>query len=319
MDRASERSDNQPMIDSIAALLPAAGYRAQDPIVVGVRQGSAPAAFAHQGRLTADTVVYTASLSKQVTAACAALLVRQGRLDTESTLARWMPELPAWAGSVRVRHLIHHTSGLPEVADFDELHRAGVDRTTARIIGALKNVDELAVHPGSEHRYCNAGYVCLAVAVERAAGRPLPAFAREHVFGPLGMRDSRYWSGPAAHPPGAAPLDPAFPAPLSLGDGGMWSTARDLMRWNQALDRDELGVSALLHTPGCLDDGSPLPYAWGVGVEEGVHRHGGRWAGLCAQLVRLPGRGAGFVILTLDDDEDRMTALAAALIDELTG
>ncbi|WP_165959943.1 serine hydrolase [Nonomuraea longispora] len=77
------------------------------------------------------TVVCTAYLSKQITAACAALLVLQGRPDTESTLARWMPELPAWAASVRVRHLIHHTSGPPDVAlDTDQ------DRT-ARLANAL--------------------------------------------------------------------------------------------------------------------------------------------------------------------------------------
>ncbi len=41
----------------------------------------------------------------------------------------------------------------------------------------------------------------------------------------------------------------AHPAPLSLGDGGVWSTARDLLRRGQALDADELGISALMETP----------------------------------------------------------------------
>ncbi len=189
--------------------------------------------------MTAGTVVYTASLSKQITAACAALLVRRGRLDTGSTLAQWMPELPAWAGVVRLRHLIHHTSGLPEGVDFDDLQQAGLDRTTAAVLGALAQIDRLDSEPGTEFRYCNAGYVCLAVIVERAAGRPLPDFAHEHVFAPLGMLDSRYWAGPAPHPPGAAPLDAHYPAALSLGDGGVWSTAPDLMRWNEALERDD--------------------------------------------------------------------------------
>ena len=316
------------MTTRIATLAEQAGYGAHDHFVVGVQQDGAPPAFLTRGRtlagepLTAGTILYTASLAKQITAACAALLVRQGRLDTASTLARWMPELPAWAGTVRLRHLISHTSGLPEGVTFDDLHRAQLDRTTGGILGALAGIDRLDGTPGSEFRYCNAGYVCLAVVVERAAGRPLADFAREQVFGPLGMADSRYWSGPAAHPPGAAPLNAYYPAPLSLGDGGFWSTASDLLRWNQALERDELGVSALLQTPGHLDDGTRLGYAWAVDVREHagrrLYRHGGRWAGLSAQLVRLAGRDSGFVILALDDDEDRTATLATALIEELT-
>jgi CubicO group peptidase (beta-lactamase class C family) len=313
--------------DRTVALTRRAGYGIDESVVVGVQRDSAPPVFLASGRtlagepLTAGTIVYTASLSKQITAACAALLVRQGRLDTESTLAQWMPELPTWAATVRLRHLISHTSGLPEGVEFDDLHRAKLDRTIPGVIRALVQLDHLAGTPGTEFRYCNAGYVCLAVIVERAASRPLPDFAREHVFTPLGMADSRYWPGPAPHPPGAAPLDPHFPAPLSLGDGGVWSTAADLIRWNQALERDELGVSALLQTPGRLDDGARLDYAWALDVREHagrrIYRHGGRWAGLSAQLVRLADQGSSFVIIALDNDEDRTATLASAMIEEL--
>ncbi len=259
-----------------------------DVLVVGVQHDGALPVFT--GGLSPDTVVYTASLSKQVTAACAALLVRQGRLRTGSALAEWMPELPAWAGSVRVYHLIHHTSGLPEGVHIDALLRAEPDRTTDGVTRALGRLDQLPARPGTSFVYCNAGYVCLGVVVARAAGRPLPDFAREYLFGPLGMHATRYWSGPAPQPPGAVPLRPPRPAPLSLGDGGVWSTARDLLRWNEALHRDELGVCGLLRTPGRLDDGTPLDYAWALGVRTRA----------------------------LDDDVDRTAALADALIDEVT-
>jgi CubicO group peptidase (beta-lactamase class C family) len=338
MYTSPERFDNEPVIDRstpatqprdrTAALTRVAGYGAHDPLVVGVQQNSASPFFLTGGRtaagepLTAGTIVYTASLSKQITAACAALLVQRGRLDIESTLAQWMPELPTWAGTVRLRHLISHTSGLPEGIEFDDLHRAKLDRTTAGVVRALVRHDRLVSTPGTEYRYCNAGYVCLAVIIERAASRALPDFAHEHVFAPLGMTNSRYWPGPAPHPPGAVPLDPHYPAPLSLGDGGVWSTAPDLLRWNQALERDELGVSALLQAPGHLDDGTQLDYAWALDVREHagrrIYRHGGRWAGLSTQLVRLADQRSGFVIIALDDDEDRTATLAEAMIEELT-
>jgi CubicO group peptidase (beta-lactamase class C family) len=106
-----------PLRDRIAALTAQSGYRTGDPVVVGVRQDDTPPVYVTHGPTTTGTVTYTASLSKQITAACAALLVRQGRLDTDPTLAQWMPELPAWASTVHLHHLIHHTSGLPEGAD----------------------------------------------------------------------------------------------------------------------------------------------------------------------------------------------------------
>ena len=100
------------------------------------------------------------------------------------------------------------------------------------------------------------------------------------------------------------------------------------MRWNQALLRDELRVSSLLHTPGQLDDGTELDYAWAIDVRtlagvagtagSRVYRHGGLWAGLSTQLARLPDQDSSFVIIALDHDEDRTTGLADALIHELT-
>jgi CubicO group peptidase (beta-lactamase class C family) len=315
-------------VTETAALVEAAGYTPRDALVVGVQRADRPPEFFASGRtpagdpVGAETGVYTASLAKQVTATCAALLVQQGRLQPESSLATWMPELPGWARKVQVRHLVSHISGLPSTHD-DDRERAGLDRTTAGVIDALARRDRLDHAPGTRHRYSNAGYVCLGLVVARAAGRPLADVARELVLDPLGLANSRFWAGPAPHPPGAAPLDPPHPAPLSQGDGGFWSTAADLLRWNLAMDRDALGASALVQTPGRLDDGTPLDYAWGVGVRKHagrlIYRHGGRWPGLSAQLVRLADAGSSFVILALDDEEDRTVLLAQRMIDSLVG
>ena len=89
------------------------------------------------------------------------------------------------------------------------------------------------------------------------------------------------------------------------------------------MQRDELGVSALLQTPGRLDDGTELDYAWALDVREHagrrIYRHGGRWAGLSTQLVRFADECSSFVIIALDDDEDRTATLATAMIEELGG
>ena len=84
---------------------------------------------------------------------------------------------------------------------------------------------------------------------------------------------------------------------------------------------DALGITDTLHTPGTLDDGTPLDYAWGVRVfrlgGERVESHGGSWDGATAKLVRLPDRSASFAALALDDSVERMVALSSALQDGL--
>lgn len=315
------------LADRLAALIAGAGYGSREPVIAGVHGQGCPPVFAAQGMTAAGepagpaTLAYAASLSKQITAGCAALLVREGRLDMEDTLARWLPGLPGWADSVRLRHLLHHTAALPD-AQADPIAGGAADRTTAAVLSALERVSVLPAAPGTAHAYSNAGYVCLAAVVARASGQPLPEFAGRRVFVPLGMTGTRYWTGPAPAPPGAAPLAAAHPAPLSLGDGGVWSTARDLLRWGQALNADELGVSALMQAPGCLDDGTPVGYAWGMGVRSHagyrVYRHGGGWPGLRALLARVPDLGQSLVIVALADDSERRGELAAGMLDLVT-
>lgn len=311
----------------MAARVEAAGYGPDDPLVVGVQPPTGPPAFLAHGRdaagepLGPGSVVYVASLAKQVVAACVALLVRQGRLELTASVTDRVPELPAWARPVRVEHLLVHTGGLPEVCAWEDLQRAGLDRTTDGVLRALGERDGPDARPGAEHRYSNAGYVCLGLVVARAAGRPFAEVAHELVLGPLGLDGSRFWSGPDPAPPGSARLRPEHPAPLSLGDGGLWSSAVDLLRWGSAMHRDVLGVADLVQAPGHLDDGTALDYAGGVGVRDRagrrLYRHGGRWGGLCAHLLRLADDGSGFVLLALDDDDARADALAEGLLDEL--
>ncbi|WP_433434974.1 serine hydrolase domain-containing protein [Nonomuraea sp. CA-141351] len=312
----------------MATLVDRAGYRGDEPIVVGMQQRGKPPVLLAQGLtlggepLDATTVAYAASLSKQMTAACAAQLAQRGDLDMESALSRWLPQLPAWADTIRLRHLVHHTAGLPAGSRIDAFMAGDADRTSQAVIQALAQFPALDRQPGAEHVYSNAGYVCLAAAVEQAAGQPLPDYAQRRLFAPLAMANTCYWPGPDPTPAGAAPLTHPHPAPLSLGDGGVWTTAGDLLQWSQALNADELGISTLMQTPGCLDDGTPIDYAWGIGVRSHaghrVYRHGGGWPGLRALLARIPDLDLSVVLIAIADHTERRVDLLDSLLDEVT-
>ncbi|MFD8565136.1 serine hydrolase domain-containing protein [Streptosporangium canum] len=311
----------------MTTLISEAGYHGDEPIMVGMHQSGAPPILLAQGLtstggpVTATMLTYAASLSKQMTAACAALLAQHGALDMESPLAHWLPQLPAWAGTVRLRNLVHHTAALPADSEIDAIIAGDADRTTSGIIQALMQFPALDHQPGTEHVYSNAGYVCLAAVVERAADMPLPDFAQRHLFIPLEMADTRYWPGPGPTPPGGAPLARLRPAPLSLGDGGVWTTLRDLLRWGQALNADELGISKLMQTPGCLDGGTPIDYAWGLGVRSHaghrVYRHGGGWIGLRAIHARVPDLGLSVAVIAINDHTERRVPLLNSLLNEV--
>jgi CubicO group peptidase (beta-lactamase class C family) len=314
-----------PLAVTLSQAATASGYGRDDPLVIAVgRAGRRPAHLARgcfpagasgviacsadpgRGGPTPSTLIYVASLAKQVVAACAALLVRDGMLDVEAPVGEWL----TW--EVRVRHLIHHTSGLPLDRTPDG------DRTSTGVLAAL---DGPEFPPGTRYSYSNVGYVVLAELVSRTAGMPLADFARWRIFEPLGMTDTVFWSGPEPRPPGAAPLDPVHPAPLSIGDGGMWSTAADLLRWADGLNFDRLGVTDLVQTPGALDDGTPLDYAWGMGIRTRfgyrTYQHGGGFADLRAMLVRVPEKGLDLVVLALADRSERSTALTMTLLEAL--
>ena len=68
----------------------------------------------HDTPIDADSVFYAGSVAKQFTAFAAALAIQQRRLSADDSIRKFLPELPAYADAITVRHLIHHTSGLRE-------------------------------------------------------------------------------------------------------------------------------------------------------------------------------------------------------------
>jgi CubicO group peptidase (beta-lactamase class C family) len=299
----------------LAQAIRSAGYSDATAVAVGTTVASGDQLFAAQGSFDSESVAYAASVAKQFTAACAALLERDGDLDCDATIAPWLPELPSWSERVRVRHLIHHTAGLPDVWPRMKETQRTPQWTSPAFLAALAATPELDHAPGSVYAYSNVGYICLATIIERISASTLDSFARARIFKPLGMTRSTFWTGPSPTPPTAvAPAaEPTQPAPLSAGDGGLWTSVSELLRWNEAVMSDALGITARTHTPGSLDDGTRLDYAWGVRVSHAsgqtVQSHGGEYGNATAKLIRLPNGVASLAALAADNSVERMITL----------
>jgi CubicO group peptidase (beta-lactamase class C family) len=316
---ASEEAPDPIRSEQIAEYVHEAGYADDIPLTVGVSQPSGGDVYFENEvpGLGADDIAYGASLAKQITGSCAALLERDGVLDPAAPIDRWLPELPPWSHHVRVRHLIHHTAALP--GPWPRMEAAGAsDWTTHGVLAALAATPSLDREPGVAYEYSNAGYICLALIVARLSGTSLDTFARKRLFGPAGMGNSRFWTGPDPAPPNASLTPkPLRPAPLSVGDGGLWTSVSDLLRWNAAMIDDAFGVANRVHTAGSLDDGPPLDYAYGVRVYEEaghrVHSHGGSYGSTTSKLMRFPDSHSSFAVLAADDSVQRMVGLSEAL------
>ena len=281
---------------------------------IAYERGYGMADLEHDVPIAPDTVFYVGSLSKQFTAFAAALAIQQGSLSASDSIRKFLPELPPYADPITVRHLIHHTSGLRDYNTLlsiagrrgDEAYDNGmVLRITAR-------QKKLNFTPGDQYLYSNTGYTLLATIVERATRTPFAAFAEARIFRPLGMEDSHYHTDAGrlvkrralAFARGADGWRLETPSNERAGAGGLYTTVRDLLRWDENFYAPKVGGDALVRdvqARGTLNDGSLLPYAWGLQIGayrgERIVEHSGALGGYRAHLFRLPDQHVSVAVL----------------------
>ncbi len=296
------------------------------------RQGYGLADIAEGKRIDAKTRFNLASLSKQFTAMAAAILIEEKKLRLEDRVMDLLPGFPAYAREVRVRHLIHHTSGLP---DYMKLC-AGSGRATSRdVLEHLRGERALLFPAGSSHLYSNTGYVILALVIERASGTKFGDFLKKRVFVPLGMKGT-FVEDPerlvAEHSVpdrargyrvegGKVALLDSNPCDSIFGDGAVYSSLEDLEKWWRSLELNVLlKKSALVFGSGTTDDGKPVDYGYGWKLESSrgfPHVfHTGSWTGYRNIVGYVPKDRLWVAILSNRTDIER-TKLVNAIEDEL--
>ncbi len=136
--------------------------------------------------------MHIASLYKQFTAACVALLVQQGRLSLDDEVKRYVPAAGQYLERLLVKHLVYMTSGLPEYhaqARGNGLNWNLYDYFTVdTAIAATLRRPQLLFTPGTQWAYSNVNYMLLTKIVKQVSGQRFAAFAEQHLFTPLGMR-----------------------------------------------------------------------------------------------------------------------------------
>jgi CubicO group peptidase (beta-lactamase class C family) len=203
--------------------------------------------------IDAQTNFRLASVTKQFTAMAVMLLVHDGKLRYEDTLATIWPNFPAYGKTITVRQLLTHTSGLP---DYEELmeqeEKVHGSRWTVKqqiqdqeVFVLLKNTTKGKFAPGTSWAYSNSGYVVLGSMVAKISGMPYGDFLQQRIIGPLDMKQTIVYARGKNEVPhrayGHSRENGAFvetdqsPTSATLGDGGIYSNVQDLAKWDAAL------------------------------------------------------------------------------------
>jgi CubicO group peptidase (beta-lactamase class C family) len=290
---------------------------------VGVGENGTPALtkgygmsdLEHDVPITPDTIFEAGSVSKQFTATAVLLLAREGKLSLDDPVRKYIPELPDYGVPLTIRHMLNHTSGLRDWGNVAGI--AGWPRTTrvhthAHVLDIVSRQKALNFTPGTNWSYSNTGFNLAAIIVSRVSGMPFVDFERERIFKPLGMthtswRDdyTRIVKGRAmAYAERNGAFSTEMPFENVYGNGGLLTTAGDLLKWNENFVTPRVGDAAFVseqQMPGKFNDGRPHIYAFGLYVRNynGVREvsHSGSTAGYRAFLTRYPDQHLSIAVL----------------------
>ena len=275
--------------------------------------------------ITPNTIFDAGSVRKQFVAAAILLLVEEGKLSLADDVRKHIPQLHDYGHKITVDHLLTHTSGIRDWQPLLNLAAGDPDAMTM-----ILRQRELNFAPGEEWSYSNSGYVLLPEIVARTSGMPFSEFARMRLFEPLGMKMTTYVNDPLSLIKNRALAYKkeahGWKMDMYLGNdrggaGGLFTTALDLVTWNDALTNNRLGafVAQKLQEPTTLNNGRKLSYARGLQVEP--FRRGGQlvWhsggaAGYSTIAGRLPEQGLS-VAITCNADGSARSAYAGRLFD----
>lgn len=282
-----------------------------DSIVLA--RGYGVADVEHDVAITSRSSFRLASVTKQFTAAAILTLVEAGKLSLDDRLGDRLADVPAYARDVHVRHLLTHTSGMPDYEPI--LGRTDGPQVKDRdVLVLLHKANKLYFAPGTSWRYSNSGYALLALIVERVSGESFPEYLRHRLFDRAGMGTA------VAHQDGVDTVahraygystrggswqrtDQSSTSAV-LGDGGIYASAEELAHWSAALERNEVLTAAsfaLATTPATLSSGAPTSYGfgWFLDTFQGHRRqrHEGDSIGFRTAIQRFPDEHLTVIVL----------------------
>ena len=254
-----------------------------------------------------------ASISKTFTGAAVLYLHQHNYLNIDDPVGTYLPGFP-YPG-ITVKMLLNHRSGLPEYQKWDKryVRNEKAPLTNEQILNIIvRYKPKLESRPDTRFKYCNTNYTLLASIIERVTEMKYEDFMRRYVFEPLGMNNTFVYRTPNPLPARATnnyrynwqPWDNNF-ADGAVGDKGIYSTVRDMYRWDQSFYQNKLltkDVVELAYTPCSFEKPGVKNYGLGWRLlcfpsGNKVVYHNGWWHGNNTVFYRFIKDSLTFIVL----------------------
>ncbi|MEW6436315.1 MAG: serine hydrolase [Pseudomonadota bacterium] len=258
---------------------------------------------------TSDTRFRLGSITKQFTATAILQLAEQHKLSIDDPVSKYYAEAPAAWQKITIKYLLTHSSGIPSYTDIPDFFKsdARIDRTPEEIVKLTRD-KPLQFEPGSQFAYDNSGYVLLGYIIEKVSGESYADYLQKHIFDPLGMHNSGYDSSTKIILRRAAGyenqdgewVNGAFLSmSIPYAAGALYSTADDLLIWDQALYAAKPLNDASLKQM-FTDYGHTYGFGWFIDrkLEHNRISHGGSIKGFQAEIDRYPDDRLTIIVLS---------------------
>jgi len=273
-----------------------------------------------------ETIFEAGSITKQFTASAIMLLVEEGKVGLDDSITKYFPEAPQGWKSITIRHLLTHTSGIPDYwGDTEQNYytKGVIDfrrEYTEEELTRAYFAQPLDFQPGEKWSYCNTGYNLLGILIHRVTGKAYGDFLRERIFAPLHMDATRVFSWTEIVPNRASGYDLVDGVWKNAGswmsstvmtgaDGGLLTNVLDLAKWDAALYSDMVlkrSTRDAMWTPLAIGTGSASAGAIGWFVAD-AHGH---------RILYHTGGGYGFYADISRYVDDRLTIVVMTNVDE---
>lgn len=310
---AAKAQPTESQIKKIDSVLTILHQRAMFNGVVLIAQNGKPlyekalgiANIANNEALTPHSSFNLASISKQFIAMMVMQLKEKGKLQIDDKVQKYLPSFPY--ESITIRHLLTHTSGLPEYFDLAIRYNNTLDTlSNDKMLQLFANLKpKLNFSVGEKWEYCNTGYVLLASIITKVSAMPIEDFFKQNITQPLLLNDTFIYYLNMKNPlpstvqrvygferkNGKNYLNDLIRLDGVVGDGNIYSSAEDLLKWEQSLYTTKLVSKETLKeafTPVKLNDGTSYNYGFGWRIKDNgkILAHTGSWVGFLNSIER---------------------------------
>ncbi|MGC4232816.1 MAG: serine hydrolase domain-containing protein [Niabella sp.] len=273
------------------------------------------AALEKDRRVTSATNFRLASVSKAFTAAAVLQLKERGKLSLDIKLTDIFEGFPEFG--ITVKHLLSHTSGLQDYENFVSDTALTNQVKDKDVLEIVKRLDSTYFPAGTQFRYSNTGYALLALVVEKFSAMSFASYLSENIFRPLRMNNTVAYEkgisdvknrayGYARDKEGHWFMKDQNPYSAVLGDGGIYSSINDMLKWDQSLYSGKvlsLPVIEEAFTPNYTSSGEIIGYGFGWRLKtnsagEKVTYHPGSTSGFLNVFYRVPAKKFSLILLT---------------------